>query len=565
MSSDTSSLALIRRASWHCLAWEHLSDSGTGIWQAYIFWSFHQDIHRSVLHPDLIPALTSTLRMTNDILILELLSTWRLPHHLPPAVRPWLEHLRAAWEHHRQTTWPRRRTAALAFLIHLDSRGDAPQRLPEWLTEARSGLHLKNNPERKLRLAALAAWRPSRNPACPPARDLARWIAFWDGLYRETAPPGRTAPEAVPVRLIATQALLNLMECGVELPGHTPATLLTDFAAQLHQSLNLAVPPDECCLLRVWVPGADSPFPAQNLREIAIIWLEHATRDSGFTGFSPQTACQTLLDWQMTGLLRRCGLDLTPHLAAAVERELSYPALNLLAGWLLRPDGTEPSPALLSAFTSHWPLLCHSPEPWDRAAGWEIRRHLSLGHHLSPEEERRFREDALTAVLHEEETVLRSLSRCTPPAGCPASGGAWQHAWLERLADTNEDIAMLSSLVLWNFRVELAEKTATPAGVRPFRRALREAWQGLAASGVPSRDHLPDTRRWGQIVEALAAGQEPPSPFSQSPPLHLSRLPKAVSLSFRPGSSPPRVLPPGKSSPRLPVLPFPEKGLPPFR
>lgn len=97
------------------------------------------------------------------------------------------------------------------------------------------------------------------------------------------------------------------------------------------------------------------------------------------------------------------------------------------------------------------------------------------------------------------------------------------------------------------------KKTATPAGVRPFRRALREAWQGLAASGVPSRDHLPDTRRWGQIVEALAAGQEPPSPFSQSPPLHLSRLPKAVSLSFRPGSSPPR------------VLPFPEKGLPPFR
>ena len=104
----------------------------------------------------------------------------------------------------------------------------------------------------------------------------------------------------------------------------------------------------------------------------------------------------------------------------------------------------------------------------------------------------------MTAVLHEEETVLRSLSRCTPPAGCPASGGAWQHAWLERLADTNEDIAMLSSLVLWNFRVELAEKNRHPcrgpplpacpagsvAGARRLRRAVPGPSPGYPALGA---------------------------------------------------------------------------------
>jgi len=64
--------------------------------------------------------------------------------------------------------------------------------------------------------------------------------------------------------------------------------------------------------------------------------------------------------------VRPGGLDLTPHLAAAVERELSYPALNLLAGWLLRPDGTEPSPALLSAFTDLQPesLRLESRDEW---------------------------------------------------------------------------------------------------------------------------------------------------------------------------------------------------------
>ena len=193
------------------------------------FWRFRQIL---VQTPDgaaaWLPALAFAVSCEKDTDVLAELARQPLPELLPPEALPWRDRLIQVWEQYRPAT-PWGKTVRLGALVRLDRRAE---RLPEWLQEARQAIQAMDiKPEnRRLRLAALAGWRPRLGdlPAHGDSREaVLQWGQFWEELLRNYSSESDA--------LIAATALLHLAEAGWLPAGLSPERLREEVRRRVQQ------------------------------------------------------------------------------------------------------------------------------------------------------------------------------------------------------------------------------------------------------------------------------------------------------------------------------------------
>ena len=215
-----------------------------------------------------LPALAFAVSCEKDANVLPEFDWWPLPDPLPPETLPWRAALIRSWERQRAaTSWGK--TVRLSALVRLDQRAE---RLPEWLREARRALDLGWY-DRRLRLAALAGWRPRPGDAPPhggKAEAAQAWVRFWEERYR---PPGSELDG-----LIAAATLLHLAEAGWLPSGPSPERLREEFHQWMQQwSVSTYQDLQVLRILLSSVP-ADASAPEQQQQNI-MKWLELTRRN----------------------------------------------------------------------------------------------------------------------------------------------------------------------------------------------------------------------------------------------------------------------------------------------
>jgi len=232
-------------------------------------WHFWRTRRMMAVTPDeaaaWLPAMAFAISCESDAPVLSELARQPLPEPLPPEARPWRDRLIQVWEQYpAATTWEK--TIRLAALVRLDRR---VERLPEWLREARRALELEPE-DRRLRLAALAGWRPrpGDRPASEDIRNaVSQWVQFWKKLY--------WAPGSQPDGWIAAAALLHLAEASWLPSGPSPEGLREEFRQRVQQVQQWPVSYFERSVLRMLLASvpADASAPERRQQDIKA-WLE---------------------------------------------------------------------------------------------------------------------------------------------------------------------------------------------------------------------------------------------------------------------------------------------------
>jgi len=532
-----------------------------------------------------LPALAFAVSCEKDADVLVELAWWPLPEPLPPEALPWRDALIQSWEQHpAATNW--NKSFRLAALVHLDRRAE---RLPEWLREACRALDLGLY-DRRLRLAALAGWRPWAGDA-PPHGDKTgaaqAWVRFWEGRYR----PSPWEPDG----LLAATALLHLAEAGWLPSGPSPERLREEFRQRVQQVQQWPVSYDERSVLRMLLASvpADASSPKQ---QDIMKWLELTHRNVQWE--KREAVWGMLAAWQRESVLERSGRGRLPEppllllgLARTLKCEQDSSVLLAMAGYI--PGAVEVSahPEAARAVVARWQTLSQGDAWVARLAAWVARWNLLRAGVLTEEEQGRFGADYMDAIKSEKErAVLLTLARITPPGTFPLA------TWAGRLSDQDDRCRLPAHLAIHGWLVEVMERAngeweGRPAG-RPYewrvasgsslpatrcplvravpgtapttrqygqfpelplplaitrrqvRQVLRRAGQEVTGTVAPfvniPREVQPDFRRLQEIETALAAGQMPPPPdagMESELVLHAvpARLPEAHPRTGPPG------------------------------
>ena len=482
------------------------------------FWRFQQIL---VQTPDgaaaWLPALAFAVSREKDPFILAELARRPLPEPLPPEALPWRDRLIRSWEQYpAATTW--KKTIRLAALVRLDRR---VERLPEWLREVRRALDLAPE-DRRLRLAALAVWRPRPGDAPPHGgkRGAAQaWGRFWEERYRTS----RSEPDG----LFAAAALLHLAEAGWLPSGPSPERLREELRQRVQQ-------------WRAWYYGqsvfrmvlASVPPKQQDIKA----WLELTHENVPWEPWEKrEVVWEMLTAWQRESTLQRCGggrgrlreLFLLPDLARALECEHESAVLRAMAGYIPSTVEVSAHPEVARAVVARWEALSRH-DVWDiRETAWVARWNLRWAGVLTAEEQTRFGADYVKAIGAENDRdVLLALARITPPGTFPLE------IWTRRLSDKDDRRRLAARLAIHGWLVEVASGGQR----RQVRQALRRAGQEVTGTVAPfvnlPHNVLPDFRRLHEIETALAAGHLPPSPDAdiENQPMSragLARLPES--------------------------------------
>ena len=394
-----------------------------------------------------LPAVAVTVQRETGIFVLEELTRWPLPEPLPPEAIPWRDALIQSWEQHRgstdwnpaATTWGK--TIRLAALVRLDRR---PERLPEWLTEARQAMDLEPE-DRYLRLAALAGWRPrpDNGPLHGDKAEAAEaWVRFWEKSYKSPDMDG----------LIAAAALLHLAEAGWLPSGPSPERLREEFYWWVRQwSIGTYREAKILRILLAFVP-ADASAPERRRQDITD-WLELIRENVHWE--KREAVWDMLAAWQREGGIGRGQfqeLSLLPALARALEWEEEGDVLQAMAGYI--PEAAEVSahPEAARAVIAHWEALSWSIY-WDvRFAAWVARWNLLRAGVLTAEEQARLGAVYMDAIRSQEGWLgLLPLVQIQPPGTCPLA------TWAGRLSDQDDRCRLAAQLAIHGWLVEVME------------------------------------------------------------------------------------------------------------
>jgi len=526
--SDPSLSPLVRQAArnLHTVEWLSGNDTWRSAWFCrQYFWSTRRMM---AMTPDeaaaWLPALAFAVSCEKDADILAELARQPLPEPLPPEARPWRDRLIQVWEQYpADTNWEK--TIRLAALVRLDRR---VERLPEWLREARRALDLGLY-DRRLRLAALAGWRPRPDDAPPhggKAEAAQAWVRFWKERYRTShwGPNG----------LLAATALLHLAEAGWLPSGPSPERLREELRQRVRkQSIRTCQEGEILRILLSSVP-ADASAPEQQQQDI-MAWLELTHENVQWE--KREVVWDMLAAWQREGILERCGIDreqlqelsLLPDLARTLECEWHSGTLLAMAGYI--PGAVEVSahPKELRAIVARWEALSRNDDWEIRQAAWVVRWNLLRAGAMTAEEQTRFGADYVDAIRSENYwNVLLTLVQIQPPGTFPLA------TWAGRLSDQDDRCRLAVQLAIHGWLVQVMEGASGEGRVangssRPAtrysllatrRRQVRQALRRAGQEGAGNRpvapfvnlppEMLPNFRRLREIETALATGQMPP-------------------------------------------------------
>jgi len=332
----------------HTVGWLSENDTWRSDWSYR--WNFWRTRRMMARTPDeaaaWLPALAFAVSCEKDANVLPEFARQPLPEPLPPEAIPWRDRLIRSWEQYRPApTWEK--TIRLFALVRLDRR---VERLPEWLREARRALDLGWY-DRRLRLAALAGWRP-RPSDSPPHGDKAEaaqaWVRFWEEVYRTA----RWKLDG----LIAVTARLHLAEAGWLSSGTSPERLREEF----HQRVQWwPASYHERSVLRMLLASvpADTSAPEQQQQDIKA-WLELTRKDVDWK--KREAVWDLLATWQREGVLERCGGSLAPDLARALEWEQEGEVLQAMAGYVPGLAEVRAHPEAMRAIIARWEALSQS-------------------------------------------------------------------------------------------------------------------------------------------------------------------------------------------------------------
>jgi hypothetical protein len=542
---------LARQAARNLHTVEWLSENNTWSSNPSCRWNFWRTRRMMARTPDeaaaWLPALAFAVSCEKDASILAEFARQPLPEPLPPEALPWRDRLIRSWEQYRPfIAWTK--TILLAALVRLDRR---VERLPEWLREARRAPELEPE-ERRLRLAALAGWRPRPGDG-PPHGDKAEaaeaWVRFWEERYR--------TPGSAPDGLIAAAALLHLAEAGWLPSGPSPERLREELRQRVQQWPMSTYQDAEILRMLLASVPADASSPEQ---QDIMAWLE-LTHES-VSWKKREAVWDMLAAWQREGVLERSGRGRLPGWGRLPEPPLLLPDLARTLEWeqngdvllaMMRyvPEAAEVSahPEAARAVVARWEALSRNGNWRIRQAAWVGRWNFLRAGVLTAEEQGRFGADDVEAIGAEDDPdVLLALAQITPPGTFPLA------TWAGRLSDQNDRRRLAAHLAIHGWLVEVMEGASgewegRPAG-RPYewrvasgnslpatrysllttrysrlatgRRQMRQVLRRAGQEGAGNRpvapfvnlppEVWPDFRRLREIETALAAGHLPPSP-----------------------------------------------------
>jgi len=417
--------------------------------------------------------------------------------------------------------------------VRLDRR---VERLPEWLREARRAMELKPE-DRRLRLAALAGWRPRPGDGPPhggKAEAAQAWVRFWEKRYR--------TPSSKLDGLIAAAALLHLAEAGWLPSGPSPERLREEFHQRVQQWSIRTCQEGEILRILVFSVPADASAPERRQQDIKA-WLELTHENVRWE--KREAIWEMLAAWQRESVLERCGIDkeqlqklsLLPDLARALKWERDSDVLQAMAGYI--PGAVEVSahPEVARAVVAHWEALSRSDNGRIRPAAWVGRWNLLRGEVLTTEKQARFAANYVDTIRSEQDQdVLLTLAQITPPGTFPLA------TWAGRLSDQDDLRRLAAQLAIHGCLVEVAGGGQR----RQVRQALRRAGQEVTGTVAPfvnlPPEVLPNFRRLHEIETALAAGQMPPPPDAAAenratPRAIPARLPESHPRTGPPGNT----------------------------
>jgi len=420
--------------------------------------------------------------------------------------------------------------------------------------------------DRRLRLAALAGWRPRPGDGPPhggKAEAAQAWVRFWEKRYR--------TPSSKLDGLIAAAALLHLAEAGWLPSGPSPERLREEFHQRVQQWSIRTCQEGEILRILVFSVPADASAPERRQQDIKA-WLELTHENVRWE--KREAIWEMLAAWQRESVLERCGIDkeqlqklsLLPDLARALKWERDSDVLQAMAGYI--PGAVEVSahPEVARAVVAHWEALSRSDNGRIRQAAWVARWNLLRGEVLTTEKQARFAANYVDTIRSEQDQdVLLTLAQITPPgtfplatwAGRLSDQGDWRrlaaqlaiHGWLVEVAGGGQRIASSGQRVASNSEASGEQRVASrelplathhsPLAIthRQMRQVLRRAGQDIGDGTVAPfvnlpPEMLPDFRRLREIETALAAGQMPPPPDAAAenratPRVVPARLPEA--------------------------------------
>jgi len=549
---------LVRQAARNLHTVEWLSGNDTWRFNWRFNWLCRRDFWRTrrmmARTPDeaaaWLPALAFAVSCEEEANVLAEFARWPLPEPLPPEARPWRDRLIQVLEQYpAYTTWEK--TIRLAALVRLDRRAE---RLPEWLREARRARELKPE-DRRLRLAALAGWRPRPGDG-PPHGDKAEaaqaWVRFWEKRYR--------TPSSKLDGLLAATALLHLAEAGWLPSGPSPERLREEFHQRVQQWSIRTCQEGEILRILVSSVPADASAPERQQQDIRK-WLELTHENVRWE--KRKAVWEMLAAWQRESVLERSGRGrlpepprLLPDLARTLEWEQDMDVLQAMAGYV--PEAAEVSayPEAARAIIARWEALSRNDDWRIRPEAWVARWNFLRAGALTAEEQARFGADYMDAIRSEKErAVLMALVQIQPPGTFPLA------TWAGRLSDQDDACRLAAGLAIHGWLVEVMEGASGEWRVasgssrlatrysrlaitrRQVRQALRRAGQdgGTVAPFVNlPPEVLPNFRRLHEIETALAAGHLPPPPDAgmenrPAPRTVLARLPEAHPRTDPPG------------------------------
>ncbi len=476
-------------------------------------WTFWQMLPAFVPDPAAhLPALAAAVRWEKDAKSLLFLASRPLPAVIPDEATAWYRTLMANWELFCHRTSPYNERIPHLALVRLDSCEtpadlSRPSRLPEWLRHARRWAgYWWDNKTQSAQLSALAAWRPGFS-AAPAPEVLREWAGFWLKWYHSESPDREG---------IAAKALLNLLDgettsdCRGLFHGAVPPDrLLKALASSIADAVQRTDRTGSDHLDGLdWQPVHPAAFPTGALAEVARTWLE-ATRHREW--FVRKLAWPQVMGWNRTGRMSLCGIDLLPHVVAAVQKEGvdNNDILLELCQWAPEP-GIRPEPAQLHELETCWQERRRCRYYYTRAAAWWAGIQWQRAG-LATEPVRRFGEEYLAAVAEEQHVyVLSVLAQWVPDSGVPLKlRREWQRRWEFLLEDSNASVRRVASVALARQALEKGTYIA-------LRRAELEAW----CAGLTGREGGLNglVARFHEVEAALAAGTVPEFNFTEVPP-----------------------------------------------
>jgi len=500
------------------------------------FWELQRDLCSEGPSAGLwLPAVTARIDSARgtlyDDLVGEILSAWPLPENISTAARPWRQNLARAWQQQtaiHRSEWHRehQRTIALKAEVRLDVCGayGKTTRLPQWYREFHESLHIPLETGLS-RLAALAFWRPAPG-ATPDAELLESWIKCWN-ILREG--------NHIVLHQLATQALLNLAEAGVQLPLRRNTDLLQDMIRHIQ---NPSIRGRDAAYLGIWTPTRHSPFPPADLGRLTKTWLEALMEFKYRPIPLILNVWKKLIHWEQQGNLRQWGINLLPYLSEVMKSMDECRILRVIATWTPPPGHPLTTRQALHSVYAGWREIANSADHSKRACGWIGCTTLVNAIQLAPEEKLRFWKDYTKQVKQYGErkhwTGLLSMARLIPSGTAPSEvHGIWQEAWLDQGAHPAEEVRWVADWAKWNFigQTILHNAHNLVGWQRRHRQHLRRLRQLMSTETMMGWQ-----KGLFQVAYDIAAGQQPA--ITENPG-RINPLPDSIGQRANPLHQPP--------------------------